>query len=96
MSADTPENSPEHATTAPQVLTARLAHDAVLLDMVRKQYFQLNETAAVAWDQLQSGATVAQATAALTAAFEVTEADARDAAVALRAELAAHGLLAPE
>jgi hypothetical protein len=96
MSADTPENSPEHASPAPQVLTARLAHDAVLLDMVRKQYFQLNESAAVAWDQLQSGATIEQATAALTAVFEVTEADARASVVALLAELVMHGLLAPE
>ena len=92
MTAETPENS----APAPQVLTARLAHDAVLLDMVRKQYFQLNESAAVAWDQLQSGATVAQATAALTAAFEVTEADAEAAVLALRAELVAHGLLAAD
>lgn len=87
--------SPASGTTppAPQVLTTRLERDAVLLDLGSKQYFQLNESASVAWDHLGRGATVDDTVRALTEAFAVEEAEARAAVESLVATLRAHGLL---
>ena len=44
-----------HYKTSPDVLSARLAADTVLLDMESKNYFQLNATAAEMWDALERG-----------------------------------------
>ncbi len=87
---DQPDSTAPHA---PQVLTTRLAHDAVLLDLTSKQYFQLNESAAVAWDHLAAGATVDATVAALMQTFTVAEPDARAAVESLVATLQQHGLL---
>ena len=85
--------SPPDVSSAPQVLTTRLEKDAVLLDLGSKQYFQLNESAAVAWDQLSAGASVDDTVQALMQTFAVGQEDARAAVETLVATLRTHGLL---
>jgi hypothetical protein len=43
---------------SPDVLSAKLSGETVLLDMRTKNYFQLNATAARLWDSLERGRTV--------------------------------------
>lgn len=79
----------------PNVLTARLAREAVLLDLAQKKYFQLNDSASVAWDALAEGASPDEVVRRLLATFDVPEAEARAAVETLLATLRAHGLLTP-
>jgi hypothetical protein len=53
------------------VLTAHLQGEAVLLDMAARRYFQLNETAAAVWKQLERGADRATLLEHLCDAFDV-------------------------
>jgi hypothetical protein len=56
--------------TSPDVLAAKLATDTVLLDMRTKNYFQLNATAARAWQALERGLTEEQVVDELCAEFD--------------------------
>lgn len=47
-----------HYRVSPDVISARLAAETVLLDMRTKNYFQLNATAARLWDGLERGETL--------------------------------------
>jgi hypothetical protein len=76
------------------VLAAHLGDDAVLLDLAAKRYYRLNETAAVVFRALESGAGRDGAIRALVAGFEVGESDAAAAVDALLTDLAARGIVA--
>jgi hypothetical protein len=75
------------------VLTAHLEGEAVLLHMETKDYFRLNETAAVAWKALERGKDRAAIVAELVEAFEVDAAEAAEELDRLLAELAGRGLV---
>ena len=42
-------------TTSPDVLAAHLSGEAVLLNLLDKSYYRLNETAAVVWAGFENG-----------------------------------------
>lgn len=73
--------------TSPDVLAAKLATDTVLLDMRTKNYFQLNATAARAWQALERGLSEDQVVDELCAEFdaprETVEAEIRQLLEAL-------------
>jgi hypothetical protein len=75
--------------TSPDVLAAKLATDTVLLDMRTKNYFQLNATAARAWQALERGLSEDQVVDELCAEFdaprETVEAEIRQLLEALMA-----------
>ena len=77
------------------VLAAHLEGEAVLLHMDTKNYYRLNETAAVVFKGLERGLGRDALVHELCARFDVEPADAGDAVDALLAELAARGLAAP-
>jgi hypothetical protein len=54
---------------SPDVLSARLASETVLLDMRTKNYFQLNATAARMWDSLERGRSMEEIVAELGEAY---------------------------
>jgi coenzyme PQQ synthesis protein D (PqqD) len=60
----------------PDVLTARLSDEAVLLDLGSKDYYRLNETATAIWNGLERGLTPDSIEAELCAYFEVDPAEA--------------------
>lgn len=59
----------------PEVLTARLSDEAVLLDLASKDYYRLNETGAVIWSGLERGLSSKSIEAELGAAFDVDPAE---------------------
>jgi hypothetical protein len=82
------------SSVSPDVLTAHLEGEVVLLHLGSKQYFRLNETGAAIWKALERGVAEADIVVELTREFDV---DADTAAVELRrtlSELTARGLLA--
>lgn len=77
------------------VLAAHLEGEAVLLDMASRSYFQLNETAAVLWKELQEGATRTQLLHALRREFSVEEEEAGRALDRMLEELLSRDLIRP-
>jgi hypothetical protein len=75
------------------VLTAHLEGEAVLLHMETKDYFRLNETAAVVWKALERGRDRAAIVAELVEGFDVDAAEAAEELDRLLAELAGRGLV---
>jgi hypothetical protein len=75
------------------VLTAHLEGEAVLLHMETKDYFRLNETAAVVWKALERGKARAAIVAELVEGFDVDAAEAAEELDRLLAELAGRGLV---
>jgi Coenzyme PQQ synthesis protein D (PqqD) len=75
------------------VLTARLAEEAVLLDLASKDYYRLNETAAAIWSGLERGLTPDGIEAELCAAFDVDPAEAAARVSEFLAELSDRGLI---
>lgn len=47
--------------------------DGVLVDLETKRYYQLNETAMIVWDGLETGRTVADIADQFTSKFEVDQ-----------------------
>ena len=80
----------------PDVLTARLADEAVLLDLASKDYFRLNETGAAIWNALERGLPPEAIEAELCATFEVDPAEAAARVSEFLAELSQRGLLVAE
>ncbi|MFK7955105.1 MAG: lasso peptide biosynthesis PqqD family chaperone [Lysobacterales bacterium] len=78
---------PEH------VLYQRTGDAMVLLDSMNGQYFELNETAASAFEALLETQDPAAACVAVTKKFEVTQIQARQDIEILMKKLAAAGLL---
>lgn len=77
------------------VLAAHLHGEAVLLNMETKNYYRLNETAAVVFRGLERGLGRDALVQELCASFEVGRAEAAAAVDSLLAELAERGLVAP-
>ena len=75
------------------LLTARLADEAVLLDLESKDYFRLNETGAAIWDGLERGLTPDMIEAELCDTFEVDPAEAAARVGEFLAELSRRGLI---
>ncbi|HEX8393188.1 MAG TPA: PqqD family protein [Longimicrobium sp.] len=77
------------------ILAAHLEGEAVLLNMETKNYYRLNETAAVVFKGLERGLGRDALVDELCAKFEVDRPQAAEAVDALLADLAARGLAAP-
>ena len=80
--------------TNPQVVATPFDNgEGVLIDLQGKQYFQLNETGWLIWQQLVAGQAPAQIIAALTEEYEVSEAQAQASVQRLLADLRQRELL---
>lgn len=77
------------------MLTARLADEAVLLDLATKHYYRLNATGAAIWNGVERGLARDAIVAELCAAFEVGPDEAADETDRFLAEIARRGLVAP-
>lgn len=77
------------------ILAAHLEGEAVLLNMETKNYYRLNETAAVVFKGLERGLGRDALVDDLCARFDVERADAAEAVDTLLADLTARGLAAP-
>jgi hypothetical protein len=86
---------PMASRVPPDVMTAHLDGEAVLLHMRTKAYFKLNDTAAELWKGLEAGEDEAAIVARLTAKFEVDAETARTESNRVIAELRSRGLLDP-
>jgi hypothetical protein len=82
-------------TIAPDVLAAHLGDEAVLLDLNAKQYYRLNESAAVVFRAHEAGEGRDGAIRRLIAAFDVGASDAASAVDALLADLSSRRLVTP-
>ena len=58
-------------STSPEVLAAHLAGEAVLLNLLDKSYYRLNETAAAVWAGFEKGDSRDQILAALLDQYSV-------------------------
>lgn len=63
-------------TVSPDVLTAHLSGEAVLLNLEDKNYYRLNETAAAVWAGLERGETHQEILSGLLSKYEIDEATA--------------------
>ena len=63
-------------TVSPDVLTAHLSGEAVLLNLEDKNYYRLNETAAAVWAGLERGDSHQEILSTLLSQYEVDEATA--------------------
>jgi hypothetical protein len=79
---------------SPEVLSAHLEGEAVLLDVNRRRYFQLNETAAFLWRELERGAHDDGLEQRLVEAFQVDVREAREAVRMVLARFRDEGLVA--
>lgn len=75
----TASNEPK-MTPSPDVLTAHLEGEAVLLDMETKRYYRLNDTAAAIWRGLEKGLTRTELRESLLQEYEI-DGPALDAAL---------------
>ena len=80
-------------TVPADVLAAHLEGEAVLLNMETKDYFRLNETAAVVWKGLERGMDRQALLGELMEKFEVEPGVAAEELDRLLDELAARGLV---
>lgn len=78
---------------SPDVLSARLAGEAVLLDMRTRNYFQLNATAARIWDSLERGRTLEETVRELGEAYDIPLEQAEEEACTLLAALSERQLV---
>ena len=78
------------------VLAAHLDGEAVLLDMESRSYFQLNETAAVVWKQMENPVDRGALLGHVCQEFEVERDEAADAIDRLLDELLERGLICRE
>ena len=82
-------------TPSPDVLSARMAGETVLLDMRTRNYFQLNATAARVWEGLERGWSEDELLADLEARFDAPREQIEAEARQLLAGLLDRGLIAP-
>jgi len=87
MSADLPP------TIRPDILTAHLQGEAVLLDLNTKRYYRLNATAARVWKALEEQLAPPRIVDALLADFDVDRATAEAELTRVLGDLRARGLL---
>jgi len=95
----TAPTSPPSPSVSPEVLSAHLQGEAVLLDLASHRYYQLNATAALAWRHLERGGDPSGIPAALTHHFEVDTDEALAASERILHDLRTRGLVqdrAPE
>ena len=90
---DRPKGSDAEMSPSPDVLSAHLEGEAVLLDMDSKRYFRLNETASVIWRALEEGHDRAHIRETLKQQYDVGDAEL-DAAIASTMETFAQHKLA--
>jgi Coenzyme PQQ synthesis protein D (PqqD). len=90
------ESSKRSGRPDPSVLVAHLEGHAVLLHLVSKAYFRLNETGVAIWRGIERGDERDAIIASLVADFDVSAGDAEQALDALVAELRRHELIAGE
>ena len=88
-----PHPPPSTPRVSPDVLTAHLEGEAVLLHLETKQYYRLNETGAAIWKALERGLDPPGIVAALTGEFDVTADVARAEVARVVTELLERGLL---
>jgi hypothetical protein len=77
----------------PSVLVAHLEGHAVLLDLVSKEYFRLNETGAMIWRAIERGDARAIVIGELVSEFDVAPDEAGQAVDTLVVELRQRELL---
>ena len=82
------------APASPDVLTAHLDDEAVLLHAGTKRYFRLNTTGAWIWRGVEAGLDAEALVAHVCARFEVDEPTARTEIARVLGELAERELLA--
>ena len=85
--------TPMGSRVPPDVMTANLDGEAVLLHLKTKAYFKLNDTAAELWKGLEAGEDEAAIIARLTAKFDVDAETARTESNRVIEELRSRGLL---
>jgi hypothetical protein len=85
--------TPPHAVSK-DVLTAHLEGEAVLLHLETKQYYRLNDTAAVIWKGLESGLDPTAIVGGLVQDFDIDAATAQAEVERVLGELRERGLLA--
>lgn len=78
---------------SPDVLTAHLEGEAVLLHLETKQYYRLNETGAAIWKGLERGLDLPAIVSALKGEFDVGEDAARVEVQRVLVALRERGLL---
>jgi hypothetical protein len=78
---------------SPDVLTAHLEGEAVLLQLETKEYYRLNETGAAIWKGLERGLDVPAIVIALTEEFDIAPEAARMEVERVLVELRERGLL---
>ena len=79
---------------APDILSAHLGDESILLDLYTKHYFRLNDSAAVIWRGLEQRERTEAIVARVLAQFDVSEDEARAAIAALLADLRSKRLIA--
>ena len=80
-------------TASPDVLAAHLAGEAVLLDLRDKNYYRLNETAAVVWKAIEDGTSIDALIAGIVSRFEISEEHARAEVESLLRDFESRNLL---
>ena len=80
---------------SPEVLSARMAGETVLLDMRTRNYFQLNATAARVWEGLERGWSEEELLIDLESRFDAPREQIEAEARQLLAGLLDRGLIAP-
>lgn len=82
------------AKVSPDILSAHLEGEAVLLHLGTKAYFKLNATAAAIWKGIEAGEDEDTLVARLVGGFEVDEDQARTELHRTVADLRERGMLA--
>ena len=81
----------------PDVVTTRLDNgEMVLLHLGTRQYFSLNQTGSMVWQQLEQRATLASISQTLHDRFDVTPGDALQTVIELMGQLGTHNLVTIE
>ncbi len=96
MSDVSSSSDPRDKKPSPDVLSAHLEGEAVLLDMETKRYFRLNDTASAIWRGLEQGLDRTRLRASLKEQYEVDEAELDAALDRAIASFAERGLIRPE
>ena len=76
-----------------QVHTRRFDDELVVLDLVRGEYFALDEVGAIVWEHLVAGKTLAEVAVELVATYDVVQDTALSDVRRLVGELVAMGLI---
>jgi hypothetical protein len=80
---------------SPDAAFAAVPGGGVVLHMVTKRYYSMNETGAAIWDGIAAGRDRAAIVEQLTAEYDIAAHDAESAFERIAAELLAEGLIAP-